>query len=74
MADKASSLRAETLARANIDVVKLRSFCLKVIAIGLGFMAFALLLGMAGDMAFAQQQPEAQAQAQAPGLRRRSHK
>jgi flagellar biosynthetic protein FliP len=65
MADKASSLRAETLARANIDVVKLRSFCLKAIAIGLGFMAFALLLGMAGDMAFAQQQPEAQAQAQA---------
>ena len=60
------SIRAEMMARANIDIVKLRRLCLKAIAVGLGFMAFALLLGMAGDMAFAQPQPEAQAQAPAP--------
>jgi flagellar biosynthetic protein FliP len=65
MADKAA-LRAETLARANIDLMKLRRFCLKAMAVGLGFMAFALLLGMAGDMAFAQPQTETQAQAPAP--------
>ena len=57
MAEQRLSLRDEMLARANIDLVKLRSFCLKAIAVGLGFFAFALLLGAAGDMAFAQNQP-----------------
>src|SRR4028119_1156018 len=67
MGEQTLSLGAEMLARANIDVVKLRRFCLKVMAVGLGFMAFALLLGMAGDMAFAQPQAEQQVQApQAP--------
>lgn len=52
------------LARANIDLPKLRRFCLKGMAVGLGFFAFALLLGMAGDLAFAQPQ-DAPAPAQA---------
>jgi flagellar biosynthesis protein FliP len=67
MASYSSGARAELLARANIDLVKLRRFCLKAMAVGLGFMAFALLLGMAGDMAFAQEQPAQQPpQVQAP--------
>jgi flagellar biosynthesis protein FliP len=67
MVENAQTLREEMLARANIDLVKLRRVCLKVIAVGLGFLAFALLLGMAGDLAFAQpqgSQPQAQAQPQ----------
>ena len=65
MAERALTLREEMLARANIDLGKLRRLCLKGMAIGLGFFAFALLLGMAGDLAFAQPQ-ETQAQAPAP--------
>jgi flagellar biosynthetic protein FliP len=41
--------------RDRIDPVKLRSFCFKAAAIGLFFMALVMLLGFAGDMAFAQQ-------------------
>ena len=64
---KPLTLRNEMLARANIDLVRLRRLCLKAIAIGLGFFAFALLLGAAGDMAFAQNQPQQAAPAaQAP--------
>ncbi len=66
MAEQRLSIRAEMLARANIDVVALRRICLKAIAIGLGFFAFAILLGAAGDMAFAQNQPQQTAQAPAP--------
>jgi flagellar biosynthetic protein FliP len=52
--------------RGGIDIPKFRAFALKSLAVSLGFMAFALLLGMAGDMAFAQPQPPAEAAPQAP--------
>jgi flagellar biosynthetic protein FliP len=65
MAERTLTLREEMLARANIDLVKLRRFCLKAMAVGLGFFAFALLLGMAGDLAFAQPQ-DTPPQIQAP--------
>ena len=52
--------------RASIDRAKLRSFCFKAAAIGLFMVALVILLGMAGDMAFAQQQPTQAPTAQAP--------